>query len=85
MGIGGSQNNITLKFGVGNLADDILVCESHNQAIFGGVVFVLGLDGELSPGTVVSLTLPSSPVLDLEPLEVGLVFYNLDETLKVAE
>ena len=71
---------VSLDGCVSDLSDDNFVSEPDNQPVFGSIVLVLVLDDEPLSGEVVSLTLPSSSVLDLVPLEVGLVLDNLDET-----
>ena len=71
---------ISLDGSISDLSDDNFVGEPNNQPVFGGVVFVLVLDYEPLSGEVIGLTLPSSSVFNLEPLEVWLVLYNLDET-----
>lgn len=55
--VSGGHYNVTLKFGIGDLADDVLVCETDYKAVLGGVVFVLRLDGKVAAGLVVSLAL----------------------------
>ena len=77
---GGKADLVSLDGCVSDLSDDNFVGEPDNQPIFGSVILVLVLDYEPLSGVVVSLTLPSSSILDLVPLEVGLVLDNLDET-----
>merc|ERR1712179_433273 len=54
-----------------------IVCDSHNQAVFRGVVFVLGLDNEPLASIVICLSFTPPLELDLEALEVLLVLNNL--------
>jgi len=62
-----------------NLADDVFVGEANNHAVLGGIVLVLILNTETLAGIVVGFALTTSPVLDLEPLEVLL---GLDDLYK---
>lgn len=71
---------VSLDSGVGDLSNDNLVAETNNQSVLRGVVFVLVLDDEPLSGVVVCLAFPSPSVFNLEPLEVGLVLYYLNET-----
>ena len=77
---GGKADLVSLDGCVSDLSDDNFVGEPDNQPIFGSVVLVLVLDDEPLSGVVVGLTLSSSSILDLVPLEVGFVLNNLDET-----
>lgn len=77
--VGGSNNPVSFKPGIGNLTTDILVGGSHDHAVLGGIVLVLVLDDQALPGKVVSFTLAPPPELNLETLEVSLALDNLDE------
>ena len=81
--VGSSQHTVSLQPGVGNLAADILVGNSDDHAVLGGVVLVLGLNDETLAGIVVGLTLTTPAELDLEPLEVSLALNYFDERLKI--
>ena len=48
-----------------NLADNILVGKADNEAVFGGIVFVLGLGDEALAGIVVRLACPTTLVFGL--------------------
>lgn len=65
-----------------HLTNDILVRETHDEAILGSVVFVLILYHQPFAGIVVSLPLPPPLELDLIPLEVGFVLNDFDERLR---
>jgi hypothetical protein len=82
MAVGSSDDAITLEPGVKNLAANVLVGNSNDHAILGGVVLVLGLYNQPLTGVVIGLAFPAPAELNLEPLEVGLVLDNLDKRLK---
>merc|ERR1719341_56030 len=79
MAVGSADDNITLQPGVRDLAGHIGVGAPHNHPVLGCIVFVLVLDDKPLAGKVVGLTLPPPPELDLESLEVSLVFDDLNE------
>merc|ERR1719320_1929588 len=79
MAVGSADDNITLQPGISDLAGHVSVGAPHNHPVLGCIVFVLVLDDEPLAGEVVSLALTPPPELDLVPLEVSLVFDNLDE------
>merc|ERR1712025_165362 len=81
VGVGGADHDVAGHSGVDNLADDIPVGGSHDQAVFRGVELVLVLSAEASSGLVVGLTLTSSSEFGLESLEVGLVLLDLDQAV----
>lgn len=60
VGRGVSDNVVTLDLGVDNLDNDLLVGESDDKSVLGGVVLVLGLGNQTLSGVVVGLTLTSS-------------------------
>lgn len=70
VGISRGENKVTLNLGVDDLADDVLVGETDDEAVLGGVVLVLVLDNKALAGIVVSLSLTATTVLDLEAFEV---------------
>jgi len=80
--VGGSNDAVALKPGVGNLATDVLVGDADNHAVLGRIVLVLSLNNKTLASIVVSFALPAPAELDLEPLEVGLVLDDFDERLK---
>lgn len=80
MSVGGGENQIAGDVGGDDLGDDVLVGESDDEAVLGGVVLVLVLVDEADTGTVVGLALPAALVLDLETLEVGSGFLSFDES-----
>lgn len=75
------EDEVALDLGVDDLAGDVLVGETDNKAVLGGVVLVLGLGNKALPGVVVGLTLPATAVLDLVSREVGARLDSLDEGL----
>ena len=79
MAVGGADDNISLKPGVSDLAADVGVGGTDDHPVLGGIVFILVLDNKTFAGEVVGLSLAPPAELDLEPLEVGLVLYDLDE------
>mmetsp|Transcript_126048 Transcript_126048/g.177843 ORF Transcript_126048/g.177843 Transcript_126048/m.177843 type:complete len:209 (-) Transcript_126048:8-634(-) len=77
--VGISDDHVSLHLGVGNLADDVLVGETDDESVLGGVVLVLVLANHSSAGTEIGLTLTPPSELGLEPTEIGFVFHDLDE------
>merc|ERR1719206_375948 len=77
--VGGADDNVTLEPGVGNLAADIGVGETHDHPVLRGVVLVLVLNNKTLASEVVDLSLAPPAELDLEPLEVGFAFHHLYE------
>jgi hypothetical protein len=59
VGVSRGQDVVALDLGVDNLDDDVLVGESHDEAVLGGVVLVLGLGYEALACVVVGLALCS--------------------------
>merc|ERR1719321_1585258 len=60
---------VTSNGGVGDLADDLAVCEAHDQPILFVIVLVLVLTDHLAACLEISLALPSATLLNLIPLE----------------
>lgn len=65
------------------LADDVLICDTHDKAVLGRIVFVLILDRHTTPGLVVRLPLAPSAVLylrrkELSPWKAEKVFRERD-------
>lgn len=79
MSVSGGENNVTLELGRDNLGDNVLVGESHNKSVLGGVVLGLVLGDKSLSGVVVGLTLTSSTERGLEPGVVGRGFGDLGE------
>jgi len=71
---------VALDSAVDHLANDLAVCLSDHESVFCTVVLGLVLGDETLTGIVISLTLSASAELDLVPLEVGIVFDDLNET-----
>merc|ERR1711881_792994 len=80
MSIRGAVSDVTLDLGGDHLADDVLVGETHDEAVLGGSELVLVLANKTLARVVVGLTLTAALVLDLETLVVSFVLHNLDET-----
>lgn len=66
VGVSGSHDNISSDLGVDNLGNDVLVGESHNQSVLGGVVLGLVLGDQTLTSVVVGLTLTTTSVRGLE-------------------
>lgn len=79
MGVGGADDLVALDAGVGDLAGDVLVAQTHHQPVLGGVVLVLVLERQAPTGIVVGTSLTTPLELDLVPLEVLLVLHDLNE------
>jgi len=79
VGVGRGDDDISLESSVSDLGDDVLVGDSDNKSVLGGVVLVLVLDTESLSGKVVGLSLSTSLELWLVSLEVRLVLLNLNE------
>lgn len=63
--VGCAEYLVPSNLGGDYLADDILVGKADNEAVFGGIVFVLGLGNEALAGIVVRLTCPATLVFGL--------------------
>merc|ERR1719339_402105 len=61
MTVGSRDNDISFNASISNLGGYILVADRNNQPVLGGFIFVLGLDNQLLPCMVVSLTFPPPP------------------------
>ncbi len=48
MAVGRCNNNVPSNSGIGDLADDVLVCETHHEAVLGGIVPVVTKMSRLS-------------------------------------
>jgi len=57
VGVGRGEDDVALDLGIDDLGDDVLVCESDDEAVLWRVVLVLGLGDEALPGVVVGLAL----------------------------
>lgn len=76
MAIGSTDDHVAFNPGIGNLADDVSVSDTHNHPVFWGVVLVFVLDDQSLAGIVVSFALSPSAELNLVPLEISLVLHN---------
>lgn len=65
VGVSSAEDLIACDFGCDDLNDDVAVGETDDQAVFGCVVFVLGLGDETLSGVVVGLTRSTTLVLGL--------------------
>ena len=81
MTVGGSHNPVSLKTSVCDLTCDILVGQTNDHAVLGGVVLVLVLNDKALPGVEVSFTFTAPAELDLEALKISFAFYHFDEGL----
>jgi hypothetical protein len=81
-GLSLAEDAISIDQGVGDLADDLGVCETHDKTVLWGLVLVLVLGTQSFSLPVVGLTLASASELDLITREVGLGFSLLNEYLK---
>lgn len=67
---------------VGDLAGDILVAQTHNQAILWGIVSIFSLERQAFPGIVIGASLATPLEFNLVPLEVLLILHHFHETLQ---
>mmetsp|Transcript_40912 Transcript_40912/g.108414 ORF Transcript_40912/g.108414 Transcript_40912/m.108414 type:complete len:216 (-) Transcript_40912:16-663(-) len=74
-----SHDFVTQDGCVGHLANDLRVCEANYQPILLGVVLVTGLLNHLTPRMEIGLPFATTPLLNLIPLEEGLILQHLDE------
>lgn len=56
MSIGRAEHFVTSDFRGYDLNHNITVCEAYYEAVFGGIVFVLGLGNETLAGVVIGFT-----------------------------
>jgi len=76
------NKSVIRKIKGSNLAADVLVGEADNHAILWRVVLVLVLYNKATTSIVVGLSFTTPAELDLEPLEVCLILYHFNKTLK---
>lgn len=81
MGVGSAYNTITFNAREGNLYGNVFVGQTHNQTVFGSVVFVLVLEDQAFAGIVIGFTLTTPAELNLITLEVLLILDYFNETL----
>merc|ERR1719278_1711448 len=79
VGVGSTDDDVSLRPGVRDLAAHIGVGGADDHPVLGGVVLVLVLDNETLAGKVVGPALPPPAELDLVPLEVGLVLHHFNK------
>ena len=77
--VGSGENNVTLELRRHNLGNDVLVGESDNKSVLGGVVLGLVLGHESLSSIIVGLTFSSSTEGGLEPRVVSRGLDNLVE------
>ena len=65
VGVGGAKDLIPRDLGGNDLTDDIFVGEADDQAIFGGIVFVLSLGYETLACVIVGLSSLTTLILGL--------------------
>ena len=63
--VGCTEDLVAGYFRGDNLADDVAIGEADDEAVFGGIVFVLGLGDETFTSVVISLACAATFVLDL--------------------
>ena len=63
--VGSAEDFVARDLRGDNLTDDIFIGEADNQAVLGGVVFVLGLGDKTLAGVVVGLSCSTTFVLGL--------------------
>lgn len=63
--VGCTEDFVAGYFGGDNLADDIAIREADDEAVFGGIVLVLGLGDEALTSVVIGLACAATFVLDL--------------------
>ena len=56
MWVGSTDDDVTLEASVGNLGNDVLVCDTDYKSVFWGVVFVLVLNTKTLAGEIVGFT-----------------------------
>jgi len=61
-----AEDLVTGDLGGNDLTDDILIGEANDEAVFGGIVFVLGLGDETLASVVVGFTCTTTLVLGLK-------------------
>ena len=63
--VGGAEDFVACDFGGDDLANDVFIGETNNEAVLGSVVFVLGLSDETLAGVIVGLSCSATLVLGL--------------------
>ena len=66
MPVGCAENFVAGDFGGDDLANNVLIGEANDQAIFGSIVFVLGLGDETLTSVVIGFSCTTTLVLCLE-------------------
>lgn len=69
--VSGAEDLVAGDFGGDDLGDDVTVGEANDKAVFGSIVFVLGLSDETLPGVVVGFALATTLVFDLVAARSG--------------
>lgn len=63
--VGAAEDLVAGDFGCDDLNDNIPVSEADDEAVFGGVVFVLGLSNKTLAGVIVGFTCATTLVFGL--------------------
>jgi hypothetical protein len=82
---GRGQDAISIDERVDNLANDLLVGETNDEAVFGRLVFVLGLAAETLALTVVGAAFATTAKFDLEAFVVRFGLGYFDKHLRMKE
>lgn len=72
MGIGGAEHFVTGNFRSDDLDHDITVREAHYKAVFGSIVFVLGLSDESLASIIIGFTGAATLIFSLVAAELML-------------
>jgi len=80
VGISGAHNDVALDLRVRDLCYDVFVGEPNDQPILRCIVFILVLHYEPTASVVIGFALSPPLELDLESLEVSLVFHHFYKT-----
>ena len=64
--VGCAEDLVSSNLGGNNLADDIFVGEANDEAVLGGIVFVLGLSDETLTSVIIGFARTTTLVLGLE-------------------
>ena len=70
VGVSSTEDFVAGDLGGNNLADDISIGEADDEAVFGSVIFVLGLGDQTLASIVVGFTRPTALVFGLVPAVV---------------
>ncbi len=83
MGISGSQDNITLDFGVNNLTGDVSVGDTDDETVLRSVVLVFVLNNKTFTSIVIGLSFTATTILNLETFIVSTILLNFLKCLQI--